>query len=1014
MRSSFGVFSKVIFSFLFTLSFYPQTVKTIKASGGDFSSFQAAFTWLNSYPASGFLNGIIFAVDAGFTSTENCILTASGDATHPVQFKKSGSGNNPVISAAAGSGAIDAIVTLAGADYITFDGIDVRESASNTSAQNKAEAGYLIKNASPVNGAQNNTIRNCKISLDKTNLNKCYCIVSTSTANPAFYGGCVPTDQATGCNNNNHFYNVVCENATGGIFLQSNGATYYDSGTEIGTENSGISVIGGTNAGDIGNGASLDLAGIRLTNQADSKVFNVEIRNVSNSGNYRAGGIWLENCYGTNYVNNNIIHNVTNLTSTVSSLWYQAFGIRTDVQYAANVNVYNNIIYNIANSQSTASSSTFVSVAGIIAGVTAGTANCYFNTIFINALPSSSSACILNIGMNPNTMEIRNNILCNTTSGQSGISKHYCIYKANSGNTITLNPCDNNDFYISNPGNGFYGTSGGTEYSSFVNWQGKLYATNDANSVSGTPTFISDTDFHINGTNSGNAILNHTGMVLPGYTTDIDGNSSSRSISPDIGADEFDLQSTVNTSSSIVGGSYDNLTINGSGITATLAGNVVIYGTLSMTVGSLALGGKTLTYSGTNSTLAYNGSSTQTTTDNELPATNGPSNLVISNANGVTLHASRSLSGTLSLMNGILSTGTNTIHITNSDPGAVTRTSGWINGPLKRAHPASTGSFLFPMGTAASYRGAIVNFTSAPSTTTNLTASFTGMDPGSHGFPTGITDYWNGGYWSITSDGVPGGTYSLSLDVSGISGISAGARILKRTTSTDAWSMAGTFSDFTSPLITHTGITGFSEFTIGGLSSPLPVELSAFTATALENSVELEWQTETEVNSALFQVERAGSSAKPVWEKIAEITAAVYSNSVKKYYWVDNKLAVGRYNYRLKMVDHDGTYKYSDVITATVSAPEDFLLCQNFPNPFNPATSISYRLPVESKVTLKIYNIVGCEIETLVNAEQSAGFYTVSFSGLNLPSGVYVYCLTAKAGDNAVLFSAVRKMLLIK
>ena len=89
-------------------------------------------------------------------------------------------------------------------------------------------------------------------------------------------------------------------------------------------------------------------------------------------------------------------------------------------------------------------------------------------------------------------------------------------------------------------------------------------------------------------------------------------------------------------------------------------------------------------------------------------------------------------------------------------------------------------------------------------------------------------------------------------------------------------------------------------------------------------------------------------------------------------------------------------------------APKEFKLEQNFPNPFNPTTTIQYQLPVSSKVTLKIYDILGSEVKTLVNEEQEAGYKEVKFNASNFASGIYIYRL--QAGKHV----SIKKMMVLK
>jgi hypothetical protein len=108
------------------------------------------------------------------------------------------------------------------------------------------------------------------------------------------------------------------------------------------------------------------------------------------------------------------------------------------------------------------------------------------------------------------------------------------------------------------------------------------------------------------------------------------------------------------------------------------------------------------------------------------------------------------------------------------------------------------------------------------------------------------------------------------------------------------------------------------------------------------------------------------------------------------------------------MLDNDGTFNYSKVVEINVSAPKDFELSQNYPNPFNPTTVIKYSITKEAKVTLKVFDVLGRVVETLVNTKQAANSYEVSFNASKLASGVYIYQL--EAGD----FVQSMKMMLIK
>ena len=199
----------------------------------------------------------------------------------------------------------------------------------------------------------------------------------------------------------------------------------------------------------------------------------------------------------------------------------------------------------------------------------------------------------------------------------------------------------------------------------------------------------------------------------------------------------------------------------------------------------------------------------------------------------------------------------------------------------------------------------------------------------------------------------------------------------------------------------------FDGLTIGTSWSQLvPVELVSFNASVNENSVSLNWATATELNNSGFEIERALNGSE--FEKIGFVPGNGTSTETHSYSFVDQSLAAGSYTYRLKQVDLDGTYEYSNIVYVDIVTPIEFELSQNYPNPFNPSTSISFSIPEGSQVSLKIYNSLGQEIKTLANQFMEAGVHTVNFDAVGINSGMYFYRLDA--GE----FTQVRKMTLIK
>jgi hypothetical protein len=211
---------------------------------------------------------------------------------------------------------------------------------------------------------------------------------------------------------------------------------------------------------------------------------------------------------------------------------------------------------------------------------------------------------------------------------------------------------------------------------------------------------------------------------------------------------------------------------------------------------------------------------------------------------------------------------------------------------------------------------------------------------------------------------------------------------------------------------------GFFYFGAGVSNLVLPVELTTFASTVSGRQVNLSWETKTEVNSNKFEIDRGLVSPKDAsvtWTSVGTVSAAGNSNSPKKYSYTEKNVQSGKYQYRLKMIDNDGSFKYSNLVETMVALPKEFAISQNYPNPFNPSTKIDYQVPVDAKVILEVYNIAGQKVVDLVNQDQQAGYYSVSFGSSNkLASGVYIYRMVATEKATGNNFSNIKKMMLLK
>jgi len=212
------------------------------------------------------------------------------------------------------------------------------------------------------------------------------------------------------------------------------------------------------------------------------------------------------------------------------------------------------------------------------------------------------------------------------------------------------------------------------------------------------------------------------------------------------------------------------------------------------------------------------------------------------------------------------------------------------------------------------------------------------------------------------------------------------------------------------------GTGGIADYNFDNFSfntSPLPVELVEFKAKVIQQSINLEWKTATELNNYGFEIEREDSITN--WQKIGFINGNGTNSSPQYYRFIDNNIKNGyKYSYRLKQIDNNGNYKYSPEIEVTANlAPLGYSLSQNYPNPFNPSTVINYHIANSGKVVLRVYDIVGRVVATLVDEYKDAGSYSVTFSTKSrtvpdLSSGMYIYELETNG------FVSRNKMMLLK
>jgi hypothetical protein len=262
--------------------------------------------------------------------------------------------------------------------------------------------------------------------------------------------------------------------------------------------------------------------------------------------------------------------------------------------------------------------------------------------------------------------------------------------------------------------------------------------------------------------------------------------------------------------------------------------------------------------------------------------------------------------------------------------------------------------------------------------------------------PPPLQGNYSNAYATITATGGSGYTYDITFGYSpailGTIPFESNLALAKRDAS--VWTAyVPSVVDTTYKTVSYSGLTGFSEFAFTDIATPLPVELVAFNAVLRGQAVDLAWRTASETNLSHFSVERRAGGG--TWQELGTVTARGTTDRPTQYAFTDAALPAGDLAYRLRITDRDGSFSYSDELRIARGTVKGFALLGNHPNPFNPATNISFAIAEERYVVLRVYDPAGREVETLLSSTLPAGTHAVAFFARNLPSGVYRYVVTA-------------------
>jgi hypothetical protein len=414
----------------------------------------------------------------------------------------------------------------------------------------------------------------------------------------------------------------------------------------------------------------------------------------------------------------------------------------------------------------------------------------------------------------------------------------------------------------------------------------------------------------------------------------------------------------------------------------------------------------------------YNGAASQIT-GNGLPASLNC--LTISNSNGVTLTNSLQLVDTLKLLSGKVFLGNQNLIIGDTAVVSGYSADSYVVtdnlGVMVYDNMARNVDIKFPIGTMESYNPAILNYSGTIDT---FKASVKTVFDN----PPVISNKVVNRQWIISENNSGGSVASLKLCwISGneAPGFSVLSQVMIGRYDGSGWfeapaviSGAGTLSDPYAASVS--GVSQFFSFGVGN-EGALPVELIAFYGEHDNADIFLHWSTATETNSNSFEIERKELSAK-TWLKIGCVHANFLSNSPRTYSFTDRNPKPGYYQYRLKMVDNDGSYQYSKLVEMIAKLSFGLELLQNYPNPFNPSTRIDYKVPFDGNVLIEVFNALGSKVAQLVNEFKVAGYYYAEFNSslgnVTIPSGAYYYKMTATDSKNGNKQNVIKKMMLLK
>ncbi|MFN4083926.1 MAG: GEVED domain-containing protein [Bacteroidia bacterium] len=531
----------------------------LPTSGTNYNNFSDAIFDLNVLTGQTITNPVIFNVTSGQTFLGNLPeVLASGNENNRIIFRRFGSGPNPIVSPTGTTATTDYGIGIGGADYVTFDGIDV------VASTNAVEYGYRIRNITANDGAKHIIVRNARITLDSTNTNSIGLIHTTSTV-----GGGFTAASAAGQNDSCQYHDLTITNCgLGGMFITSGSATFWGNfnrvwNVTIGTEFTGMPT------GNIGGLTTAATYGIQFNNQANFQLYNSIVRNIVSSGLKR--GIYVLNGRGDdNRIYNNRVYGIHNhLNTSTNSGRGIDVSMSTTTGPTQSIHVFNNEVSGITTAYNGTASATRL-IVGILNGTgnATTTINITNNTVVIDGSGSlnASNVC-MEWGGSTAIYNVRNNNFVNLTGAQSGVAKHY-ILRTTSATSVgaSTSIVNNNNYFLSNQTNGFIALLNATDAATLATYRTSITTPTsiETNTFTANPVFVNMANRNFTPQSD---TLDNNGLPVAGVTFDINNNPRSLT-TPDRGSIEFTLAVPNATTVSVTAITQNSATLNGSVATA--------------------------------------------------------------------------------------------------------------------------------------------------------------------------------------------------------------------------------------------------------------------------------------------------------------------------------------------------------------------------------------------------------------------------------------------------------------